>query len=165
MQGELTIELEKELRAAIQPMNASRAGTLSHERAALFAEIDRLRVEVWSLKHGTPAGQRAGVPEGWKLVPVEPTETMEARGIIARHEDKPTVEVYAAMIDAAPTPPAGDAERDRRDAERYRAIRACGSEWSGLRVLNSRGELDPEALDEEADGLVAAIAASKGEPR
>ena len=50
---------------------------------------------------------------------------------------------------------AGVAE-DARDAARYRAIRACGEEWSGLRVFDARGAIDPESLDEEADGLRAA---------
>ena len=50
---------------------------------------------------------------------------------------------------------AGVAE-DARDAARYRAIRACGKEWSGLRVFDARGDIVPEALDEEADGLLAA---------
>lgn len=60
------------------------------------------------------AGLAAGVPEGWKLVPVEPTPEMigamaceEATGKI-NHE--PTVgmagaeNAYAAMIAAAPEP-------------------------------------------------------------
>ncbi|CAJ0719455.1 hypothetical protein LMG6871_02876 [Ralstonia edaphis] len=47
-----------------------------------------------------------------------------------------------------------------KDAERYRAIRVLGREWSNMRVFDYRGALDPQALDEEADAL---IAATKGE--
>jgi hypothetical protein len=51
--------------------------------------------------------QRAVVPEGWKLVPVEPTEIMQDAGVVVM----PTVDchpydagmVYKAMLSAAPT--------------------------------------------------------------
>ena len=43
-----------------------------------------------------------------------------------------------------------------RDAERYRAIRATGRDWSNLRVFDYRGALDAESLDEEADALINA---------
>lgn len=45
-------------------------------------------------------------------------------------------------------------EADKRDAGRYRAVRACGSEWSELSVFDARGHLDAEFLDEAADSLV-----------
>ncbi|UXC38239.1 hypothetical protein [Cupriavidus gilardii] len=75
-------------------------------------------------------GQRAGVPEGWKLVPVEPTIAMVEAGENARKsEARPWAAhaMYAAMLAAAPTPPAGDAgqEPDRRDAERYAYVLDC----------------------------------------
>ena len=54
----------------------------------------------------TPPAAQPAVPEGWKLVPVEPTEIMQDAGV----EVMPTVDchpydagmVYKAMLDAAP---------------------------------------------------------------
>ena len=62
----------------------------------LFTELHRLT---------TPPA--AAVPEGWKLVPVEPTEIMQDAGVVVM----PTVDchpydagmVYKAMLAAAPT--------------------------------------------------------------
>lgn len=42
------------------------------------------------------------IPDGWKLVPLDPTEEMINQGVSAFGG------VYRAMIDAAPTPPAQD---------------------------------------------------------
>jgi hypothetical protein len=42
---------------------------------------------------------------------------------------------------------------DARDAARYRKLRACGDEWGNLSVLDSRGDLIPEALDKAVDAL------------
>lgn len=49
-------------------------------------------------------GQPAAVPEGWKLVPVEPTEDMEAAGWIDK-EDVCPCDIYRAMLSAAPPAP------------------------------------------------------------
>ena len=47
----------------------------------------------------------ASVPEGWKLVPVEPTPEMLTAGECESDSDRATYEtVYAAMIASAPTP-------------------------------------------------------------
>jgi hypothetical protein len=43
---------------------------------------------------------------------------------------------------------------DARDAARYRWLRACGAEWSNLGILDGRGNLIPEALDEEIDAAM-----------
>lgn len=43
----LTPELEKDLRAKINPQYAHIKGTESHERKALLDEIDRLRAAIW----------------------------------------------------------------------------------------------------------------------
>jgi hypothetical protein len=61
--------------------------------------------------------------------------------------------VLAARQQSA-TPADAASEADKRDAERYRAVRACGSEWSELSVFDARGHLDAEFLDEAADSLV-----------
>lgn len=83
--------------------------------------------------HPTPAQPAPVVPEGWKLVPVEPTEEMLA----AAHEgdrqytlrnfgDVMTVmqgpyDHWVAMLAATPTPPAQAAA----DAERIKALAYC----------------------------------------
>src|SRR3954468_7585737 len=55
---------------------------------------------------------RAVVPEGWKLVPVEPVREMWAASGTAivrggwRHHDRISEDVWNAMLAAAPPPPA-----------------------------------------------------------
>jgi len=69
-----------------------------------------------SVNHRATDGQRAGVPEGYRLVPVEPTIAMVEAGENARKsEARPWAAhaMYAAMLAAAPTPPAGDAGQER----------------------------------------------------
>ncbi len=53
----------------------------------------------------------AGVPDGWKLVPVEPTREMIMAGGYLNPAIRKTADgVYDAMLAAAPTPPAADAD-------------------------------------------------------
>ena len=59
-------------------------------------------------RRAAQSGQRAGVAEGWKLVPLEPTFEMQEAGYCAwdsscAHRER---YVYRAMIAAAPTPAA-----------------------------------------------------------
>lgn len=54
-------------------------------------------------RRAQPAAQ--AVPEGWKLVPVEPTTEMLRAGVDVAVGALP---IYRAMLDAAPTPPAGE---------------------------------------------------------
>ena len=51
-----------------------------------------------------------GVPDGWKLVPVEPTLAMELAGkrIASIDEMLRNVEIYTAMLNAAPQPESGE---------------------------------------------------------
>lgn len=81
------------------------AAALLRRIPELAAERDQLRAEL----------EKVRVPEGWKLVPVEPTREMLDRGshnvncnyhygtmeTIAKH-------AYKAMLTAAPTPPNAD---------------------------------------------------------
>ena len=46
----------------------------------------------------------AGAGEGWRLVPVEPTEAMISAGWIDKEDVNPD-DIYRAMIDAAPSAP------------------------------------------------------------
>ena len=62
------------------------------------------------------AGRRASpasAPEGWKIVPVEPTGEMVDAGL----RSWGTSHKFRAMLAAAPTPPVSE---DRKDAERFR---------------------------------------------
>jgi len=45
------------------------------------------------------------VPEGWALVPVEPTREMWAAGMKAQYAPSSSGDIWAAMIAAAPPPP------------------------------------------------------------
>lgn len=68
------------------------------------------------------APQPAQVPEGWRLVPVEPTHVMEMEGAKAYRESKGgfyvrVKECYQAMLTAAPS---GDAKREAEDSHECR---------------------------------------------
>lgn len=83
--------------------------------------------------------QTAGVPEGWKLVPVEPTDAM-MEAAMQREDDEPLSSwgkivpapheaIYCAMLAAAPSASGGDvwtremvADVHRRGEELYRRI-------------------------------------------
>jgi len=93
----------------IPELESSRLAPSVHEmnyRAAMTAlenvkaERDQLRAELEKLR----------VPEGWKLVPVKPTEKMVEVGYAAINckATSPTRLAWNAMITAAPTPPNAD---------------------------------------------------------
>ena len=77
--------------------------------------IDRLEAELAALR-----ASPASAPEGWKIVPVEPTGEMVDAGI----RSLGTADKFRAMLAAAPTPPVSE---DRKDAERYRWLRDIGN--------------------------------------
>lgn len=52
-----------------------------------------------------PEGQQGGVPEGWKLVPVEPTSWMLVQGEEGL-DDSSVIETWRRMLSATPQPPA-----------------------------------------------------------
>lgn len=51
------------------------------------------------------AAAQQGAPEGWKLVPVEPTVTMQQAALKHVTRQHQTRDIYAAMLAAAPQPP------------------------------------------------------------
>ena len=55
------------------------------------------------LKRGTALASAPRVPQGWKLVPVEPTEAM----VDATHHGQPVSDIYRDMLAAAPQPEGG----------------------------------------------------------
>nr|WP_298118256.1 hypothetical protein [uncultured Pseudomonas sp.] len=119
------------------------------ERAAFNAEYENIcnrqitgREIAWRMWQARAAlnASRDGVavPDGWRLVPVKPTERMlmVARGLSRSVAERPGGE-YRALVAAAPTPPASDHSEDarqmvpadvRRDIERLvsEAIGECG---------------------------------------
>ena len=80
------------------------------------------------------ASAHVAVPDGWKLVPIEPTPEMEDAGInvpFGQDDSPPPATVYAAMIGAAPDAPvdsapvAGEAQKIahwKRDSELLDAV-------------------------------------------
>lgn len=91
-------------------------------------------------------------PEGWKLVPVEPTEEMVDAGeqtFVSGYKGSPVStpsNVYAAMLSAAPPAPAGLGDGDLRTAER--AMLADAEDR-----LRRRGETTTASLSREPAGL------------
>lgn len=57
---------------------------------------------------GMQASRRAQVvPQGWKLIPTEPTLTMQQAALKHVARQHQTRDIYAAMLAAAPQPPEG----------------------------------------------------------
>lgn len=68
---------------------------------------------VWRNKYYSlpplPVEQAGAVPEGWRLVPIEPTKEMLAAGESESDSETATYEtVFAAMLAASPQPPKGE---------------------------------------------------------
>lgn len=47
-------------------------------------------------------------------------------------------------------------EAEEKDAARYRWLRLCGDEFANLSVFDSRGNIDPDSLDEAIDAAMIA---------
>lgn len=69
--------------------------------------------------------QSAGVPDGWRLVPVEPTPAMLRAGV---HQAVGALPIYRAMLSAAPAQPAAQDQPEDLDA-----VALCG-----CRIVHSR---------------------------
>lgn len=97
------------------------------------------------------AAIRGGVPDGWKLVPVEPTIDMVADADEAGNVLGPRARrIYAAMLAAAPASPVstGEPNRDAVDAARYRlAASDC------ILVLRGDAALGRDEWDRKLDRL------------
>lgn len=82
------------------------------------------------------AQEPVAVPKGWKMVPIEPDDAMQAAGPGAIRFDTTVLNkmwtanaVYRAMIAAAPIPPAAQAG-DAADTARLDFITTFGVPWS-----------------------------------
>lgn len=98
----------------------------------------------------------AAVPDGWKLVPVEPTQAMycAANEHYESNEYCGNGGIYRAMLSAAPAAPAVP-DDVVKDAERYRYLRdISASDWlhNHLNIFNKRGN----AFDDAVDGAIDA---------
>lgn len=130
-------------------------------------------VAMWNRRTAAPAAvTQELVLKGWKMVPVEPNDAMQAAGPGAIRFDTTVLNkmwtanaVYRAMIAAAPNPPAaheGDANgaithcstmylgEVQKDAERYRYLRAT---TTAIRdhATGERIECTPEEFDASID--------------
>lgn len=89
------------------------------EDAALGELAEALAIRPQPSQAQQPAG---GVPEGWKMVPVEPTPEMMRAA--EHHHELPTssedhrASIFRAMLAAAPTPPAAEGWQDIATAPR-----------------------------------------------
>jgi hypothetical protein len=100
--------------------------------------------------------ERQAVPDGWKLVPVEPTQAMCQAGQNKASEwpkfPLRINPIYQAMLSAAPSPelisPHPIVPDDViKDAERYRWLRQSGVNWIRVDVDTEIGMSDPNNYD------------------
>ena len=92
--------------------------SIETEREAFEAQFRHLdqypevtpEVRMWMLfAWEARAAQAAEAPKGWRLVPVEPATAMLSAFMRNFNVRNPLATCYAAMLDAAPTPPAAQA--------------------------------------------------------
>jgi len=161
---------------------------LREQNTAIDAACARLEREIEALKAAA-----AGEPDGWVMVPVEPTPEMQRAGVLAYfggcHDKNDFDDAYRAMLAAAPKPPeaqhlaTSDPEGhrqaiadhaaeaagagDARDAERYRHMRASAAfqDRNGPGACWHLPRWDRNLpIGERLDAAVdAAIAAQRGE--
>lgn len=81
---------------------------LAGRDGAIQDAIRKANTALYSSLHAQLA--KPDVPDGWKLVPVEPTLAMELAGkrIASIDEMLRNVEIYTAMLNAAPQPASGE---------------------------------------------------------
>lgn len=125
----------------------------------------------------SPQADRQRVPDGWQLVPVDPTWDMQMAASSNYREPRDghytarmdcAAEAYRAMLAAAPEAPAQASavdERDRKDAERYRFIRNADRSDPHLpyqALMAYACESFDEAIDDAMEEEARAALAQKG---
>lgn len=143
----------------------------SHARELLAAAAVRL-------SRPAPASAPAQVPEGWMVVPIEPTQEMLLKSGLY---DNDTIEVnsakslagqiYRAMIAAAPSAPAAR-ESGAQDTRRYTMTTVAGipcycvpcDEFDAMMSVPQGGGVDAENLELAADLLQECIVQNGGQP-
>lgn len=102
-------ELEAELESAKlgESFHDKQANEYARQVAHWIGKFDEVKAERDQLRAEL---EKVRVPEGWKLVPVKPTEKMVEVGYAAINckATSPTRLAWNAMITAAPTPPHAD---------------------------------------------------------
>jgi hypothetical protein len=103
------------------------------------------------LRRKAMAQQQVSNTDGWKLVPVEPTQGMHDSWMYGKG---PWSERYCAMLAAAPQPPAEDAKPEQQEQS--------GEAVNPAKVANivrnfHRNSCYPEAMGAEVDSAVDAI--------
>ncbi|MCT9017130.1 Lar family restriction alleviation protein [Cupriavidus gilardii] len=89
-------------------------------------------------------GQRAGVPEGWKLMPQEPAYEMLCALSGQWHSNRHEVarRIYKELLAAAPTPPASDTAPDRLQELMRSRLTPFGLLTRALRVVCGASLMD-----------------------
>lgn len=85
-------------------------GTASPDGSGWVATQDQAEADARADWNDRPAPAPVAVPEGWKPVPVEPTEAMMKAGFKEEDADMDCVAIYRAMLAAAPSAPASQTE-------------------------------------------------------
>ena len=112
-----------------------------------------------------PPQSHLEVPEGWKLVPIEPTDWMIENGILA-YSGK-CEESYRAMVAVAPPPPVSNMAAADEDLEFARRYSSSSSYEDLARVLSHRlRQMDKraKAANARADRLEAELRAASTSP-
>ena len=96
---------------------------MTEQRSDFKAELDAIEANIMAgdmsahqvftmMRQMVSVAPQVAVPEGWKLVPEEPTETMKQAGSQINYEgvswraaENSACEIYCAMLAAAPTAP------------------------------------------------------------
>jgi hypothetical protein len=104
-----------------EAMQAQHGGTLTKE------DLDTCWSELpgyaWRRAADAAHAQQPAAPEGWKMVPIVPTDWMIEKAASLPSNGTFNYEIYQAMVNAAPTAGAATTSEDARDAARYRGWR------------------------------------------
>lgn len=102
-------EIIEALRTAIEEMEQEEP--VGEVRDFKYSTVFLYKMNTGEKQHYLPVGAKlythpATIPEGWQLVPVEPTEEMLVAGYETEMfpEDRTPREIYNAMLAAAPKP-------------------------------------------------------------
>ena len=126
-------------------IEALRGGETPTYRAQYDIEIDAL-VDLSAALEQPDAETPATVPEGWKLVPVEPNCSMVLAGerSLEQHDFLRLDSAYRAMLDAAPQPPAVEQPQSDQPAmtpiaqRKLDSLMASGYTISGYSVYHEQ---------------------------
>jgi len=153
-------------------MDECRQHLLDHIAKGDARDVAAYCAFLWHHGERTAPAQPVGVPDGWAMVPREPTETMiEA----ADDTDSPGGDpcatpdyavAYSAMLAASPQPPA-QPSADAEDAARYRHVRkhfevsAARHGYNDLLFIRPPGNASTQSA-EIMDSVIDAASAAEG---